>query len=103
MDKEGWRVVTNMYQQFYEHWRNSSTGFDFLDTFPYKLSLGVDSDGSDDRYLLPVTSRGAPGNRIVFTRSYGDMFHRPLRLRKDDEGDAKGAVLTGQPGNGAPL
>jgi hypothetical protein len=31
------------------------------------------------------------------------MFHRLLDLRKDDEGDAKGAVFTGQPGIGASL
>jgi hypothetical protein len=31
------------------------------------------------------------------------MFHRLLHLRKNDEGDAKGAVLIGQPGIGASL
>ena len=72
MDKKGWLVVTNVYQKSYEHWRNS-TGFDFLDTFPYQLSLGMNSD---DIHLLPVTSHGILGNRIV---------------------------LSGQPGNGAPL
>jgi hypothetical protein len=92
--------VTGKYQQFYEHWRDSSTGSNFLNTFPYKLSLGVDPD---DASLLPFREGATAGNQILVTKSYDYMFHLLLELRKNDEGDTKGAVLTGQPGTGASL
>jgi len=90
--------VTNELQQFYEHWRESSTGSNFLNTFPYKLSLGMDSGGVSH---LPLHTYSTSENRILVTRSYENMFHRVLHLRNDDKGSAKGVVLTGQPGIGA--
>jgi hypothetical protein len=45
-DKEEWKVATDECQQFYEHWRDNSTGSDFLNAFTYKLSLGADSYGA---------------------------------------------------------
>src|SRR5258707_2590585 len=105
-DKEEWNVVTDKYQlfykyqQFYDHWRDRSSGSNFLDQFPYKLSLGVDELGAS---LLPFGAGSTWDNRILVTRSYDDMYHRLLLLRQNDEGDAKGAVLTGQPGIGASL
>jgi len=93
-------VVTDRFQQFYEHWRDRSTATDFLSAFPYKLSLGVDSDGTS---LLPFRPDGTSGGQILVTRSYDVMLRRLLRLRREDNGAAKGAVLTGQPGVGASL
>jgi hypothetical protein len=65
MDKEGWLVVTNVYQRFYEHWRNSSTGFDFLDTFPEAivhrmLSYGWRPDGSAPQPIPMVSNESNP-------------------------------------------
>ena len=93
--------MTDEHQQFYEHWRGNenSTDSKFLNTFPYKLSLGK---GPDDEPLLPFQP-SASENRILVTNSYERMFHRLLRLRKNDVGGTQGVVLTGQPGIGAPL
>src|SRR5258708_10563390 len=98
-DKAKWEVKTDKYQQFYEHWRDGSTGSNFLSLFPYKLSLGVDGHGASLLRFAGSTS----GNRILVTKAYDDMYHRLMLLRKDDDGEAKGAVLTGQPGIGASL
>ena len=38
---------------------------------------------------------GTPGDHILVTKSYDDMFHRLLRLRQEDKGRTRGAVLTG--------
>ncbi len=92
--------MTDNYQQFCDHWRDRSSGSNFLDQFPYKLSLGVDGLGAS---LLPFGAGSTSENRILVTKSYDTMYHRLLLLRQDDEGDAKGAVLTGQPGIGASL
>ena len=45
--KRRWGEVeeTNGYQQFYQYCPDSSTGPSFLDTLPYKLSLGMSPDG----------------------------------------------------------
>ena len=104
--KGKWEALTDKYhpfykyQQFYDRWRDRSSGSNFLDQFPYKLSLGVDELGAS---LLPFGAGSTWENRILVTRSYDDMYHRLLLLRQNDEGDAKGAVLTGQPGIGASL
>jgi hypothetical protein len=88
--------VTNGPQKFYEHWRNNSTESSFFNKeFSYTLSLGVDSS------CVPFSNNGALGDRILITKAYDDMFHRLLRRRAEDEGNARGAVLTGQPGVGA--
>lgn len=83
-------------QQFYDYWRGPPASSEFRDTFPYTLGLGVDA-------ILPFNSHDTSENRIVVTKSYDDMFHRLLRLRRRDYGRSKGAVLTGQPGIGTPL
>ena len=93
-------VVTDEYQEFYERWRNTSTGSNFPNKFPYKLSLGVDSH---DRPLLPFYSGRTSGNQILVTEAYDDMFHHLLYRRWNDKGRTAGAVLTGQPGIGVPL
>ena len=92
--------MANEYQQFYEHWSDISASSKFLNKFPYKLSLGVDSDGTP---LLPFQSGGTSGSQILVTRAYDKTFDRLMTLRKKDEGATTGAVLTGQPGIGASL
>jgi len=92
--------VADEYQQFYEYWSGSSASSKFLNKFPYKLSLGVDSDGAS---LLPFQSDRTSGSQILVTRTYDKIFDRLMTLRKKDKGAAKGAVLTGQPGTGASL
>ena len=91
---------TKEWQGFCDHWRNSPTGPLFSENFPYVLDLGVNSEGVP---LLPFYSDRTARNRILVTKSYNDMLHRLLRLRKHDQGDRRGAVLTGQPGTGASL
>ena len=100
--KELWKLEkeTKEWQEFYDHWRNSPTGPLSSEEFPYVLDLGVDSQGTP---LLPFYSHRTTGNRILVTKSYNDMLHRLLRLRKRDRGNRKGVVLTGQPGTGASL
>lgn len=90
-----WKVAHDEgYQEFYDNWRKKSTGTEFHNTFPYKLTIGA----------LPFRAEKELGGNIVVTESYDRMYHRLLRLRvSDDEGMTKGAVLTGQPGIGAPL
>ena len=88
-DKLKWEE-TEEYQEFYKHWYDSFAGCDFPNEFPYELSLAVD--------LVDVSPSG---KRILVTKSYDDMFHRLMHLRDNDiDGDAKGAVLIGQPGIG---
>ena len=72
---------------FYEHWRRSR----FLGTFPYKLSLEVDSNNE----CLLLFHRDESGAQILITSSYNLMFHRLLRLREADVGTTRGAVITG--------
>jgi len=92
--------VTDEWQKFYEHWRDSSTSLKLLDKFPYVLELGVDQNG---RTLLPFHGGDTSGNRILVTESYNNIFHRLLDLRQRDKGKNRGAVLTGQPGTGVSL
>ena len=87
-------------QQFCEYWSTDSSGRNFINAFPYRFSLGVDQGGVS---LLPFHPTSTSRNEIVVTKSYDDMFHRLLQLRMRDAGDARGAVLTGQPGIGAYL
>jgi len=89
-----------LWQQFYERWRDSSTSSEFHDKFPYVLKLGMDPEGNSP---LPFHNEDTSENRILVTKSYNDMFYRLLRLREDDLGKSKGAVITGQPGIGASL
>jgi len=77
-----------------------STGSNFSKTFPYKLSLGKSPDGVP---LLPFRPGRTSGDQILVTESYENTFRRLLHLRKNNEGDTQGVVLTGQPGIGAPL
>ena len=90
--------MTDEYQQFYEKWDDESSSSHFRDTFPYKLSLGVDQYGGS---LLPFRDASTLGGKILVTKSYDDMFHRLLRLRNKYYG--RGAVITGQPGIGGSL
>ena len=86
--------MTGKYQQFYEHWRKCPGASKFLNTFPYKLPLGAN---------LPFRPGNTSGDQILVTKSYDNMFHRLLRLRKKDKGRTRGVVLTGQPGVGMSL
>src|SRR5258708_15106697 len=97
-NKGKWEAMTDNYQQFCDHWRDRSSGSNFLDQFPYKLSLGVNGLGAS---LLSFGARSTSVNRILVTKSYDDMFFHLLHLRQNDKGNAKGAVLTGQPDIGA--
>jgi hypothetical protein len=90
--------VTDGYQQFYEYWRKDSTSSRFLHEFPYKLSLRAANASSLPFRLASSTF----GDQILVTKAYDGMFHHLLRLRQAG-GDSRGAVLTGQPGIGAPL
>jgi len=92
--------VANEYQQFYEYWSDISASPKFLNKFPYKLSLGVDSDGAP---LLPFRSSRTLGNQILVIEAYDKIFDRLMVLRKKDKGTTRGAVLTGQSGTGASL
>jgi hypothetical protein len=92
--------VAKEYQGFYDYWRDRSASSNFLDVFPYKLSLGADEQGES---LLPFHPSPTLGNTILVTKSYDDLFHRTLCLRKNDVGHSKGVVFTGQPGIGTPL
>jgi len=92
--------VVGKYQQFYKHWSDISASSKFLNKFPYKLSLGVDSDGVS---LLPFRSGRTLGNQILVIEAYEKIFDRLMVLRKKDKGTTTGAVLTGQPGTGASL
>ena len=95
-----WDVLTDGYQDFYEHWLKIPANTTFPDTFPYNLSLGKDTDGLS---LLPFDRESTSGDEILITRAYDSTFHRLLRLRKDDTGKERGVVLTGQPGIGASM
>ena len=98
--------MTTSYQKFYCHWRGSPPYRDhqysdrFLDKLPYKLPLGKNERG---KCLLPFRSRSLSGDEIVVTESYVHMLHRILVLRDWDNGDNRGAVVTGQPGTGVLL
>ena len=85
--------MTDEHLKFHEHCRRHDPA-KFPTTFPYKLSLGV---SKGDKSLLPDISV----NEIVVTEPYNKAFYRLLRLRNNDIGATKGAVLTGQPGIGA--
>jgi len=93
--KEEGEVITDGYQEFYKHWLKSSSNTNFLDTFPYELSLGPDGVP-----LLPFDDSNTSGSQILVTESYNCMLRRLLHLRSEDSRDNKGAVLTGQPGIG---
>jgi hypothetical protein len=95
-----WEVVTDSWQQFYEHWHNSFASSKFRNSFLYISELGVNPEGKS---LLPFNADDTSEGRIVITESYNDMFRRILYLRKVDKGNARGVVLTGQPGTGAFL
>ena len=92
--------MTGGLQEFYEHWRDSSTSSKLLDKFPYILELGVDQKGTA---LLHFRASDTSGNRILVTEAYNNIFHRLLNLRRWDNGKSRGAVLTGQPGTGVSL
>ena len=92
--------MSNGYQDFYDHWLDKTAGSRFSDTFPYNLSLGVDSRNEP---LLPFRPRGTSGG-ILVTKTFGDMFDRILSLRMSDtNGSSSGVVLTGQPGSGTSI
>ena len=99
MEKEEWKVAAHRCQQFYEYWYTDS-GDNFINAFPYRLSLGVNQDVIS---LLPFQPTSTSRNQIVVTKAYNDMLHRLLHLRMKDVGNARGEVLTGQPGVGAYL
>jgi len=84
----GWLSV------FCHHWYNSEPVLDFPNDHPYELSFGV----PDSNFVSPS------GNLILVTKEFDIMLHRLLDLRERDKwGDARGAVITGQPGTGASL
>jgi len=76
------------------HCRNATTGPEFLNTFPYKLSLGTWPCGTT---LLPFRRRDTTGGQILVTESYNKLLNRIMAHRATG---AQGVVLTGQPGTG---
>jgi len=59
-------VATDKWQQFYKHWRDSSTSSKLLNAFPYMLELGVDPEGKP---LLSFRIGNTSGNQILVTKS----------------------------------
>jgi len=95
-DQKEWRKFTKKteeYVAFYDLWYDPTTRPKFRKDFPYPLSVGKGPT---------ISPAGKP---ILITEAYDKMFHRLLDLRKKNlEGrKVKGAVITGQPGIGAPL
>jgi len=91
-----WREVVGEgegYVAFCNRWYDPAARSNFHNKFPYELSLGMG---------WAISPAGKP---ILVTEAYDKMFHRLLRLREDDRvgRTVKGAVVTGQPGIGAPL
>ena len=94
--QEEWQKVTTAeneeYVTFYKLWRNPATRPTFDKEFPYEL------------WIRAGPTLSPAGKPILITEAYDKMFRRLLRLRKEDlGGEVKGAVITGQPGIGAPL
>jgi len=88
--------VTGGFLEFYGHWHgDTERSKEFLNNFPYVLSL------KRGKTLLPFYPESTSRNKILVTKAYDDMFHRLLRLRVEDKGTKKGAVIAGQPGVGA--
>jgi len=87
-----------VYQQFYDHWRDSPSKFRDTST-TYTLSL-MDPDIESK---LSISPKHTTGNKILVTRAYEDMHHRLLRLRGNDKGRTQGVVITGQPGIGGSI
>ena len=83
------------YLKFYMHCRHG--GLKFLDTFPYKLSLGAWPDGTA---FLPFHPEDTTGGQILVTESYNKLFSRIMAHRATGE---RGVVITGQPGTGTFL
>ena len=79
------------------HCRDASTDPKFHSTFLYKLSLGT---GPDDTALLPFHFKDTPGDQILVTESYLNLFKRIMNNRATGD---QGVVLTGQPGTGTSL
>ena len=76
----------------YTHWRDrQEASSDFINEFPYELSLGVNSSAME------------PSRKVILvTKAFDEVYHRLLRPREFDEWDRhKGVVITGQPGVGA--
>lgn len=92
-EMEEWEKLAGGFKGFCDYWRDIDSGSDFVDDFPYELSLGMEP-------LLPFLTHSESGGRILVTQSYEAMFQRLLRLREKDEKTPTGAVLTGQPGTG---
>ena len=95
-DESTWEAVTDKHKQFSDQWYGQSTDSITHSKFPYVASLGP----VDGKCILPFSPDGTSGNRILVIKSYEDIYLRILRLREVDEGDDKGAVITGQPGSG---
>ena len=98
-DKKEWNLATHKFKGFYDRWLESSAVSKFIDTFPYKLSLGM------DRSLGVLLDHYTVGAQIIVTESYENIYRRLLRLREEDEDVERptGAVITGQPGTGESL
>ena len=96
-DKKEWNLATHKFKGFYDRWLESSAVSKFIDTFPYKLSLGM------DRSLGVLLDHYTVGAQIIVTKSYENIYRRLLRLRENDVARPTGAVITGQPGTGESL
>ena len=98
-DKSRWQEHEGNggYLKFYMHCRDASTGPKFLNTFPYKLSLGAFPDGTP---FLPFHPEDTTGGQILVTGSYYKLFKRTMAHRANGY---RGVVLTGHPGTGRSL
>jgi hypothetical protein len=99
-EKEMWKPLRSDHdlQKFYNYWRNRPDDPDFLQKCPYRLPSKKGAGPP-----LPLLPEDTSGNQILVIDSYNELLHRLIGRRMGDTGKARGAVLTGQPGTGAPL
>lgn len=93
-DKAQWQPGPSLVQQFYAKWRGAT--LPEHTSLPYEIEVGLHEDGTP---LLPFHAHATSESRILITKTYEDIFHRLLDLRRVDKSTG-GAVITGQPGTG---
>jgi len=96
-----WKVVTSGCQKFYDHWRGNFNKSEFLQQFPYPLSLEIDR--TEDGAFIPLPLPTESGSQILVTESYEKNVPSPVAYPQSERGSRKGAVITGQPEIGVSL
>lgn len=93
-DKAQWQPGPSSVQEFYAKWRGAT--LPDHTSLPYEIEVGLHEDGTP---LLPFHAHDTAETRILITKTYEDIFHRLLDLRRVGK-SSMGAVITGQPGTG---